>query len=261
MEKKELHNMKKHRGLCLGLGLAALLALSTTEASAGPITLVLTYSGGSTTIVSGGPGSQTGSTANNFTANTATVNGDIGSTGLTFSGIQGLSNNPGAASGATLNLSGGVSYSGTGTGTITITLYQTGFTIPSGPGTLVSSSGANYNSAMGSTQMSYSALNNAATYVGATPTPTSMYTATTSGVQALSNGTGTSVGVTANPAGYTLVDTTTITLKGAGAVDGFSDNAKFTAVPEPASIIMMLTGMPLPLVVMGLLRRRRVAAA
>ena len=42
----------------------------------------------------------------------------------------------------------------------------------------------------------------------------------------------------------------------------FSVAARFNAnaVPEPASIIMMLTGMPLPLVVMGLLRRRRAAA-
>jgi hypothetical protein len=32
------------------------------------------------------------------------------------------------------------------------------------------------------------------------------------------------------------------------------------AVPEPVNRIMMLTGMPLPLVVMGLLRRRCAAA-
>jgi hypothetical protein len=33
-----------------------------------------------------------------------------------------------------------------------------------------------------------------------------------------------------------------------------------TAVPEPASVVLMLTGMPLPLVVLGMLRRRRAAA-
>jgi hypothetical protein len=33
-----------------------------------------------------------------------------------------------------------------------------------------------------------------------------------------------------------------------------------TSIPEPASLVMMLTGMPLPLVVLGLLRRRRAAA-
>jgi hypothetical protein len=33
-----------------------------------------------------------------------------------------------------------------------------------------------------------------------------------------------------------------------------------TVIPEPASLILMLTGMPLPLVVMGLIRRRRAAA-
>jgi hypothetical protein len=33
------------------------------------------------------------------------------------------------------------------------------------------------------------------------------------------------------------------------------------SVPEPASVVMFLTGMPLPLVVVGLLRRRRRVAA
>ena len=44
--------------------------------------------------------------------------------------------------------------------------------------------------------------------------------------------------------------------------DGFTGSVRVTgtAVPEPASMVMFMTGMPLPLVLVGLLRRRRRAA-
>ena len=45
--------------------------------------------------------------------------------------------------------------------------------------------------------------------------------------------------------------------------DGFNTQATVTAttIPEPASMVMFMTGMPLPLVLVGLLRRRRLAGA
>jgi hypothetical protein len=46
----------------------------------------------------------------------------------------------------------------------------------------------------------------------------------------------------------------------AGGSVGFTNKVTVTGIPEPASVVMMLTGMPLPLVVLGLLRRRRAAA-
>jgi hypothetical protein len=46
----------------------------------------------------------------------------------------------------------------------------------------------------------------------------------------------------------------------AASTDQITVSTKFvSAIPEPASLVMMLTGMPLPLVVLGLLRRRRAA--
>jgi hypothetical protein len=46
---------------------------------------------------------------------------------------------------------------------------------------------------------------------------------------------------------------------GTGTTDQFAVAATLSAVPEPASLILMLTGLPLPLVVVGLLRRRAAA--
>jgi len=68
-----------------------------------------------------------------------------------------------------------------------------------------------------------------------------------------------------NPAaGYAITSKLVITMTGNGSAsnnstDVFSNTTTLTAssIPEPASMVLFLTGMPLPLVVLGLLRRRR----
>lgn len=65
---------------------------------------------------------------------------------------------------------------------------------------------------------------------------------------------------------FTLSDQVTVTFKanGAGTIDlHFSGTTSLQAltVPEPASIVMFLTGMPVPLLILGLLQRRKAAAA
>lgn len=106
--------------------------------------------------------------------------------------------------------------------------------------------------------------------------PTFVTGGTTPGVQSLNvpsvtNGT---MSVTqnnphsANPPGYvtpyTLTDTVVLTIKGNtnNPSDLFSGSTTISvsSVPEPASLVMLLTGMPLPLVIVGMLRRRRKAA-
>jgi len=71
-----------------------------------------------------------------------------------------------------------------------------------------------------------------------------------------------------NPAaGFALTSSLVITMTGNGnamnnSTDVFSTTTTLNAaVPEPASMVMFLTGMPLPLVVLGLLRRHRRAVA
>jgi hypothetical protein len=75
-----------------------------------------------------------------------------------------------------------------------------------------------------------------------------------------------STAVTAS-AGYTLIASSFIDLTGApmGASDQMTNRVTFSlvsrsGVPEPGSLVMLLTGMPLPLFVWGLFRRRRAAA-
>jgi len=254
MEKKELDSMKKHRVAFLALGLAALIGLSASEARAGNVSLTLTWTGGTTGAIDfTSPFAQLGSTADSLTINTQVLNAFLAGNGsnLSFSDLGADSNNPGSSVGAVLRETGNVIISGAGgSNTISIVASQDTFTSPSGSGTLTQASSANFTGTLLSTQDSSVSLDStttsAPTYTG--PGGFDMH----------------SVGATGNPAGYTLTASSDITLSGllTNSSDQFSNKAVFTtaAIPEPASIIMMLTGMPLPLVVLGLLRRRRAAA-
>jgi len=253
--------MKKHRGLILALGLAALMSLSSREANAGTLSIVLSWSGGTLTITPGSIYAQTGSTNDSLTANTSQVNNFLAgnASNLKFSGLQASSNNiplGGAASGAILSEGGTVSMgTGTGSNSITISTFQDGFSLPNGTGKLSSASNFNFNDAAGATQtMNMSSIN-------ASNTAPLSYSSSGSGPN--SGGMGNSLSPVTSGATYSLDNSTTINLSGTpgSATDVFGVNAKFTTVPEPASLILMLTGMPLPLVVLGLLRRRRRATA
>jgi hypothetical protein len=262
MEKKELDSMKRLRGLIWGLGFAAIVGLSAREAQAGPLTITLTWGGGAHTLSFDYTTAyaQTGSTANSLTVNTQALNAALTGSAFTFTDLGASSNNPGSggAAGATISETGTVLQSTTGTTDMTISVNQTGFTIPSGPGMLSSSSGGTYTTATtGDTTRVFSTLD------GTNTSPTDVYTYSgTSSTQSYSNSTHpTMVMVTGSSSGYPLGDSVAITMGAKlNAKDQFTVSAVFAAVPEPASLVMMVTGMPLPLVVMGLLRRRRAAA-
>jgi len=61
---------------------------------------------------------------------------------------------------------------------------------------------------------------------------------------------------------YALTETITLNITGNTTTSGqnaavvFGGQATISVVPEPSSLVMMLTGMPLPLVVLGMLRSR-----
>jgi hypothetical protein len=257
MEKKELYSMKKLRGVTLAMGVAALIGLAAPEARAGNLTMVISWGANALTIDAASPLANPDSTANFLDVNTAAVNAQLAATSaITLSGLTARSNNPGQAdpTGATLQEQGTATVTGTGITTITIATFQTQFTIPAGAGTLSSSSTANYtNSNVGASTAASSSYNTTLL----TPTLTYNYTGATN-PQAFSGNNSIAVGAPTSP--YTLDNSATISLT-AGS-NQFSVAARYNAaaVPEPASIILMLTGMPLPLVVMGLLRRRRAAA-
>jgi len=268
--------MKKHRSLILALGLGVMFSLSGRDANA---TLIITVTfGGNTLRVSSASGNayaSPGATNNVLAANTGALNSAITADGgkFQFSSLGVNSNFTGSGNGATLNLSGTVYLSGASTyGPITVTAFETGFTTPVGGGTLYNSTSGNFNDA--STSDNFTGSSSLTNYSGGNPTgspySTTPLTVASANSSITNPGTGSGTqSVTANGmTGYQLLDSSTINLSAGGITDSstpasttFNVNAQFvgTAVPEPASLVMMLTGMPLPLVVMGLLRRRRAA--
>jgi hypothetical protein len=247
--------MVRHRRLFLALALGALLSLTGREANAGNLTITVSWTGGSISVDFTDPQAVPGGTANSFAIDPTLLNTAIAASGYQFSELGGSSNNPGDPSGAILRVTGTALLNGTVAppSALTVTASQTEFTSPSGTGTLDSQSSANFrNATAGSGETSTVSLD-------ATSTPSLAFAPPGA---FLTNSTGAS----GSAAGYTLSAEVIITLVGAsgtsGASDQFTNNVTFTAViPEPASLVMMVTGMPLPLVVMGLLRRRRAAAA
>jgi hypothetical protein len=244
--------MKKHRTVFLALGLAALMSISASEARAGNVTLTLTWAGSNTGPIDFTSAfAQVGSSADSLTIDTGILNAFLAATGsnLMFSSLSADSNNPGDPSGAVLRDTGNVIISGVGgDSSISIVATQTDFMSPSGSGTLTQASSANFTGTTTSTQASSVALD---------ATSTSVPTFTGAGGFAMQ-----SVAATGNSAGYTLTVISDITLAGSpnSTSDQFTNRATFfgTAVPEPASFVTTLTGMPLFLVVLGLLRRRPV---
>jgi hypothetical protein len=265
MDKKELDSMMKHRGLFLALGLAALIALPAPVACAGNLTMTISF--GSNTLTfdyTNSTYAATGSNADTLIVNVGAVNSQfLGAPGATggpseyaFGDLGANSNNPGAANG-TLSETGTALLNGGGTNTSPITVYvtQNGYTSPLGAGFLGYTATSNFtNAATPSTETTSSSFN------ATTTTPiTDTFVSGGSNPQSYSH-TNSLGGLTATGS-YSLDDSATISLTGTSSTkDQFSVSAAFSTVPEPASLVLMLTGMPLPLVVMGLLRRRRAAA-
>jgi len=249
--------MMKHRGLLLALGLTALLGLSARETRAANMTLEVIY-GGSTFTFTG--------TQNAVSPSLTVLNGDLVGSGYTFTGIGGSSNNGFSTSSAFVTDSGTLQFTSGGTnGPLTIVVTQGGFTAPASgaSNTMMSTQGATFTgTTAASSQSDVGNFTDSGAVNQNLPTSPSTLFGTTSMSQ-IANAT---AGLPAYAIPFTLTTTTTINLTAASSAspgnDVFTSTVQVMAqvVPEPASMIMMLTGMPLPLVVMGLLRRRRAAA-
>jgi len=269
--------MQRHQARFLILALGAWIGLAVGEAKAGYIiTMSITDDTTSTTTVfnvaKGSANDVTSPTITNA-ANIITVGGAFNSsaTGLNLTGVNSNTNNPGTTD-ATISIGGTASVvSGVSTSddkfTVVITTSQTSFTSPTGAhGSLSDSTSSTISSTTGAAgdmqkiQSWYNAANTNAAAGVSTAGVSYGLPATTSSLSLSSPTEATSVSVAPTP--YSLVDRITIVITGnssdPNAKDVFGGTTTLTAsaIPEPASIIMMLTGMPLAIVGMVLRRRR-----
>jgi len=246
--------MVRHRRLFLALALGALLSVTGREAKAGSLTITVSWTGGSVAVDFTSPQAVPGGSANSFAIDPVLLNSSIAASGYQFSELGGSSNNPGNPLFSLVRLSGSAFLNGDvePPSALTVTASQTEFTSPSGSGSVASRASGNFlRTDAGSTMTSSASLD-------ATSTPNLVFTPPGGFLQNFTT-------ATANPAGYTLAATVNITLVGppgfGGASDQFTNNAAFvTVIPEPASFVLMVAGMPLPLVLMALFRRRNAVA-
>jgi hypothetical protein len=255
---KEFSSMQKHRRLLWSLGLSALVGLMAGEVRAETILMTIDITGHSFDVTA-----VANSTATTFSVDAvglAAINGFLSTNGSQsqLTTLGGSSNFPGNASQGNLVLTGEI-HSAVGGGSdsfLKITETESDFTSPTGPnGVLMSSSTGNFtNQPAGGGHTASSAFN-------ATSTPT--YSVFSSGIPANGEAGGASIGLAPVSTLYMLTNIATFGLAHAGStndiVDSFGVTAVVTtvAIPEPASLVTMLMGIPLPLMLYGLVRRRR----
>jgi hypothetical protein len=245
--------MLRHRRLLLGLALSALMGFSGSQAQAGSISLSVDLNGVVIYTATSVSPDQSVSAA------LVTLNDALKAHGsaYVFSSLSANSNYQGDGTGF-LQTTGQLSTSGTGTtaATLSIDTSQSGFTAPLGTnGMLMSTSSGSYINSVGSSTYT-------SDFQGTNATPLTN-TLTGTGSYSTPNPPPT-VGIGSVPSGYSLSNHFSISLtKAANLTYGFSGEAIVTAsvVPEPSSVVMFLTGMPLPLALaFGAIRRRRASA-
>ena len=126
--------------------------------------------------------------------------------------------------------------------------------MPPGAGTLTSSASATFdNAGTGNSQTTYSSFNS-------TPTSTqTLASSSSTGPNSPNPGPPHTAPITFTTP-YSLSNTLTLGLSTHGASDDFGVSLRATsAIPEPASILTMMIGLPLPLVGIAWLRRKRTA--
>lgn len=248
------------------LGLAALCGLLASEArAAATISMTITLGGG--TVINVDTFRTGGSATNYGIVNLTNLNQALANAGSAyqFTGFGGGSNNAGTSSQGQLSLTGGIEILSTNTNTdfgLTIKETEGSFTAPSGKsGTLQSASSATFaNQAAGPGQTATSA------YESVTTNP---YSVNSGGVNDTSGeGNKTSANIPAWVTPYTMSNSLSFSLvqqTGLDVTDQYGLTATVStltiaSVPEPSSVVLMLSSMPVGIGLVHYLRRRRRAA-
>ncbi len=266
--------MTRHRGLSFACALIAAVALTTSEARAGDLTVVLSWTGHTLTIT-GTPFATLTTTASgeSLTFNNTPLNAFLEANGsaIQFGSGSGVSDNQPVAtnaSGAFLTSNGQVSVdqSNPGSTAMTIDAFKTDWNTPSGAtGTLVNSGSATFGHTVAGDTTTYNSWYNNdnspdGKLLGAglqTYTSTGAPTESPIGVPPNSTTAGISPFVTP----FSLTNETVITLTKSGsnaetANYQLQTTVSTSVIPEPASVVIVVSA--LPLLALGLRRRAAV---
>jgi len=264
-----------HLAFCAGLGV--LIAATGTPVARGAtiyeitVTIAdLTTATSTSFLVLKGDPNDTNSNPNAITADGAFLTASSAASGLTFTALSADTSSTAAATQlnahGTFSLNPGVSdhY------LVTILTTHDTYTLPpaaSSANLSQSESGTYTFTGAGNTQTSqswYSPTNTANSILPPGTPPVVIPIPATTGNE--SRGTPTvSAVISPYVTPYALTNRIIVDITGNGSANNSVVQANsattLASVPEPASLVMFLTGMPLPLVVVGLLRRRRRVAA
>jgi len=242
----------------LVFGLTAVIGLMAPEARAGTLTMTISWGTHTVTVTPGSALALPGSSNSNLQVDTASLNSQLNSGGSAFN-FSNLGSNSVGKDGSVYPVSGTLNEGGTaaftnagGLTTITISAVLDGYTNPTGNGTLTSGTTALFTNANAGDSQSVSTSFNGATVATWPPPPIAVPSPAPSVFQPTIAPKITTMNLSS---GYTLDTSLTLSLTSGNDAFGVSIVAA-TVVPEPASLVLMLIGMPLPLVVAGLLRRR-----
>jgi len=247
-------------GVACGL---AMLVLASGQARAGTLEIVISEGGTTFDILDNGPLDTNG--AINLIQGLAPA---LVFPDFTIVGLNAATNNPGMdnPTGATLTVGGEIQRTTAGgPATITITVTDTDYVLPAGAKTMTSQDSGTYtNTTAGDTQTFTSWFNpNNTPGAKQIASPTLTYASTGQGLNG-PPGIPTPPVPVGSASTYGLTNETVLTMAGAPAgvtpdiVFGGSTKILGTAIPEPASLAIMLPA--LPVVIMGWFRHRKARA-
>jgi len=257
--------------MALLMGVACTLGMFAFEARAGSLEIVVTETGGSPIAIADGSALDLDSRIGFINVDTRLGSSGPGGINLLltqyqFVSLTANSNSPGEATNGLLTQNGVAQLVLGGTGSITVVASDIDFSRPApGPGTLHTSSTAEFANATGGNTNTFRGWfnsNNALGGFGAPPSPLTTFTASNQPAADPHMAKDDTPITLVSP--YGLTNRSVITLSGGStgalAQDRFGGTVQTFAapIPEPASMALMLGA--LPVLVFGLMRRRRAAA-
>jgi len=237
------------------------LALAAAEARAASLTLTITESaGGASVQILDNTALDLDPTVGVIDVNTPGLNPLLAN--YSFTALGATSNAPGSSEQAALTQDGTARLLFGRTGSITITASDVDYNLPTGAGgTLNSSASDTFTNATAGNSHSFTSWFNPSNTLNATdvPSPTVTLLATTTPNPNSHSGDAAPTPVTLT-APYGLTNSAVITLTGGTSARPaqiqFTGSTTISAIPEPASLALMLTAVPVTL--FGALRRRKV---